>query len=71
MGSAFAYQINDGAIYYRLRDLAFALKDTSAAFNVEWNGQMVVITKARPIRPSPSGLRYEPCRHETTLSPSG
>ena len=30
--------------FYRLRDLAAALKGTSAAFNVEWNGQ-VVITK--------------------------
>ena len=41
VGSAFTYQIDDGAVYYRLRDLAFALKDTSVAFNVEWNGQMV------------------------------
>jgi len=30
--------------YYRLRDLATILKGTDAAFNVEWNGQ-VVITK--------------------------
>jgi len=30
--------------YYRLRDLATALKGTKAAFNVDWNGQ-VVITK--------------------------
>ena len=30
--------------FFRLRDLAFALKDTSAAFNVEWNGQ-VILTK--------------------------
>ena len=69
VGSAFAYQINDGAVYYRLRDLAFALKDTSAAFNVEWNGQMVVITKgaaytAEPIQDSP----MSPAFMETTLS---
>ena len=69
VGSAFAYQINDGAVYYRLRDLAFALKDTSAAFNVEWNGQMVVITKgaaytAEPIQDS----AMSPAVTETTLS---
>ena len=28
--------------YFRLRDLAAALKGTKAAFNVEWNGQVVV-----------------------------
>lgn len=28
--------------YYRLRDLATALKGTKAAFNVEWNGQVVI-----------------------------
>ena len=69
VGSAFAYQINDGAVYYRLRDLAFALKDTSAAFNVEWNGQMVVITKgaaytAEPIQDS----AMSPAVTETSLS---
>ena len=69
VGSAFTYQIDDGAIYYRLRDLAFALKDTSVAFNVEWNGQMVVITKgaaytAEPIQDSP----MSPAFMETTLS---
>ncbi|WP_195608398.1 bifunctional metallophosphatase/5'-nucleotidase [Intestinimonas butyriciproducens] len=69
VGSAFTYQIDDGAVYYRLRDLAFALKDTSAAFNVEWNGQMVVITKgaaytAEPIQDSP----MSPAFMETTLS---
>ena len=69
VGSAFTYQIDDGAVYYRLRDLAFALKDTSVAFNVEWNGQMVVITKgaaytAEPIQDSP----MSPAFLETTLS---
>ena len=69
VGSAFTYQIDDGAVYYRLRDLAFALKDTSAAFNVEWNGQMVVITKgaaytAEPIQDS----AMSPAVTETTLS---
>ena len=69
VGSAFTYQIDDGAVYYRLRDLAFALKDTSASFNVEWNGQMVVITKgasytAEPIQDSP----MSPAFMETTLS---
>ena len=69
VGSAFTYQIDDGAVYYRLRDLAFALKDTSVAFNVEWNGQMVVITKgaaytAEPIQDSP----MSPAFMETTLS---
>ena len=32
----------DGIRYYRLRDLAVALKGTAAAFNVEWDGQVVV-----------------------------
>ena len=69
VGSAFTYQIDDGAVYYRLRDLAFALKDTSVAFKVEWNGQMVVITKgaaytAEPIQDSP----MSPAFMETTLS---
>lgn len=31
--------------YYRLRDLATACKGTSAAFNVDWNGTNVVITR--------------------------
>ena len=31
--------------YYRLRDLATACKGTGAAFNVDWNGTNVVITK--------------------------
>lgn len=33
---------NGGASYYRLRDLALALKGTPAAFNVDWNGGVVV-----------------------------
>lgn len=36
-----AYSSTSG-FYYRLRDLAVALKGTSAAFNVDWNGQMVL-----------------------------
>ncbi len=32
----------DGIRYYRLRDLAVALKGTAAAFNVEWDGQVIV-----------------------------
>ena len=32
----------DGIRYYRLRDLAVALKGTTAAFNVEWDGQVIV-----------------------------
>ena len=37
---------NNGTTYYRLRDLAVALKGTSAAFNVEWKNGVVVTTKA-------------------------
>ena len=45
--------------YYRLRDLAVALKDTPAAFNVDWDGK-VVVTKggtyeAAPLTESPFG----------------
>lgn len=32
----------DGTIYYRLRDLAAELDGTSAAFNVKWDGKVVV-----------------------------
>ena len=32
----------DGIRYYRLHDLAVVLKGTAAAFNVEWDGQVVV-----------------------------
>ena len=32
----------DGIRYYRLRDLAVSLKGTAAAFNVEWDGQVIV-----------------------------
>ena len=32
----------DGIRYYRLRDLAVVLKGTAAAFNVEWDGQVIV-----------------------------
>lgn len=31
-----------GNTYYRLRDLAVALKGTSVAFNVEWNGSVIL-----------------------------
>jgi 5''-nucleotidase/2'',3''-cyclic phosphodiesterase and related esterases len=34
----------DGATYYRLRDLAIALKGTGAAFNVTWKDGVVVTT---------------------------
>ena len=36
------YKTADGVCYYRLRDLAAVLKDTAAAFNVDWNKGVVV-----------------------------
>ena len=33
-----------GNTYYRLRDLAFALKGTGAQFNVTWDGSVAVAT---------------------------
>lgn len=37
-----SYKAADGVTYYRMRDLAIVLKDTSAAFNVEWKNGVVV-----------------------------
>jgi 2',3'-cyclic-nucleotide 2'-phosphodiesterase/3'-nucleotidase len=42
--AALSVESETGVTYYRLRDLATILKGTDAAFNVDWNGQ-VVITK--------------------------
>ena len=36
---------DDAVSYYRLRDIAYALKRTDAAFNVEWTSGQVVVTK--------------------------
>ena len=68
VGSAFTYQIDGGATYYRLRDVACALKDTAAAFNVEWNGQ-VVVTKGAAYTVEPiENPAMIPAVTETTLS---
>lgn len=68
VGSAFTYQIEGGATYYRLRDVACALKDTAAAFNVEWNGQ-VVVTKGAAYTVEPiENPAMIPAVTETTLS---
>lgn len=42
-----SYKTADGATYYRLRDLATVLKDTSAAFNVAWKDG-VTVTSGTP-----------------------
>lgn len=50
--------------FFRLRDLAVALKDTEAAFNVEWNGQVVVTkgaeytAEALPARADGTAIDY-------------
>lgn len=41
-----SYKASDGTVYYRMRDLAFVLKGTSAAFNVEWKNGVLVTTGA-------------------------
>lgn len=41
-----SYKASDGTTYYRMRDLAVALKSTSAAFNVEWKNGVVVTSGA-------------------------
>jgi len=38
------YKTAEGVCYYRLRDLAAVLKDTKAAFNVDWNKGVIVTT---------------------------
>jgi 2',3'-cyclic-nucleotide 2'-phosphodiesterase (5'-nucleotidase family) len=42
-----SYKTADGATYYRLRDLAAVLKGTSAAFDVSWNGGVIVTPGAQ------------------------
>ena len=50
--------------FFRLRDVACALKDTAAAFNVEWNGQVVVTkcaeytAEALPARADGTAIDY-------------
>ena len=68
VGSAFTYQIDGGATYYRLRDVACALKDTAAAFNVEWNGQVVVTKDAAYTVEPIENPAMIPAVTETTLS---
>ena len=45
----------DGVTYCRLRDLAAAFNGTSAAFNVDWNGQ-VAITRGAAYETDPLKL---------------
>ena len=52
--------------YYRLRDLAVAFKGTDAAFNVEWDGQ-VVITKGGDYTGTPLLLTTPAEDHNTMV----
>ncbi len=60
-GKASAIASVDG--YYRLRDLATLLKGTKGAFNVEWNGQVVIDLggeyTADALKPLASGVKGE------------
>jgi len=44
--TASSVKASDGTTYYRLRDIAAALKDTTLKFNVDWNNGIVVTTGA-------------------------
>lgn len=51
-----------GNTYYRLRDLAFALKGTGAQFNVTWDGSVAVATGLRLRGRGPGPARLRPHR---------
>lgn len=55
--------------YYRLRDLAVALTGTSAAFNVEWNGG-VVITRGAAYTTAPLTLSHTSSQQIVELTAS-
>ena len=67
VGNAFVYASGDTS-YFRLRDVAYALKDTAAAFDVSWNNG-VVLTRGGAYAGEPvEDSTMPPAFSEVTLS---
>ena len=67
VGNAFVYASGDTS-YFRLRDVAYALKDTAAAFDVSWDNG-VVLTRGGAYTGEPvEDSTMPPAFSEVTLS---
>ena len=59
----------DGAVtYYRLRDVAFAVKGTAAAFDVSWDNGVVLTVGGTYTAEAVTDSNMSPAAVETTLS---
>ena len=71
VGKAFTYTVEaaDGAVtYYRLRDIAFAVKGTAAAFDVSWDNGVVLTVGGTYTAEAVTDSNMPPAAVETTLS---
>ena len=71
VGKAFTYTVEaaDGTVtYYRLRDIAFAVKDTAAAFDVSWDNGVVLTVGGTYTAEAVTDSSMSPAAVETTLS---
>ena len=71
VGKAFTYTVEaaDGTVtYYRLRDIAFAVKGTAAAFDVSWDNGVVLTMGGTYTTEAVTDSNMSPTAVETTLS---
>ncbi|WP_294515731.1 5'-nucleotidase C-terminal domain-containing protein [uncultured Intestinimonas sp.] len=71
VGKAFTYTVEaaDGTVtYYRLRDIAFAVKGTAAAFDVSWDNSVVLTMGGTYTAEAVTDSNMSPTAVETTLS---
>ena len=71
VGKAFTYTVEaaDGTVtYYRLRDIAFAVKGTAAAFDVAWDNGVVLTVGGTYTAEAVADSNMSPTAVETTLS---
>lgn len=71
VGKAFTYTVEaaDSTVtYYRLRDIAFAVKGTAAAFNVSWDNGVVLTMGGTYAAEAVADSNMSPFAVETTLS---
>ena len=71
VGKAFTYTVEaaDGTVtYYRLRDIAFAVKGTAAAFDVSWDNGVVLTMGGTYAAEAVADSNMSPTAVETTLS---
>ena len=71
VGKAFTYTVEaaDGTVtYYRLRDIAFAVKGTAAAFDVSWDNGVVLTVGGTYTAEAVTDSSMSPAAVETTLS---